>query len=198
MKKNQKIHILFSEKSNIAAVLRRGPTRWYHLMKWDLNTNEFIHGSWIKARIYEEKCDISFDGRYLLYSLHKGSLLGTDYTDSYTALSEIPSFTALALWPQGSTYLGGGRFLDKNLIGVYALPFMYPIHHSHKDVKGYELINLNWTIDRHKDENILLNADWSKQVSKNKQIAIFEYKIYIIENDKAVLFQDLTNLHPPK
>lgn len=194
---NSKVHVLVSEKSNIAAVLRRGPSSWYHLMKWNLETDEFIHGAWIKARIYEDKCDISHDGRYLLYSAFKGNRQHTSYTNSYTVLSEIPSFKALALWPQGSTFLGGGRFLSETQIGIYVLPFMKPIHPSHTDTKGYTLENLEWSVEPHKNENLVTDADWSKKIFNNRQIVVSDYKIFIVENGVSRLFKDLTELKPP-
>lgn len=193
---NQKIHILIAKNANIAAVLRRGPSRWYHLMQWNLDTDEFVHGAWIKARIYESKCDISFDGRFLLYSAHKGNRLGTSYTDSYTVLSKLPSFSALALWPQGSTYLGGGRFLSEREIGVYALPLMEPIHPDHTDTQGYTVENLNCILKPHENENLVAGAEWSKEASNGRKIAVFGYKIYIIKDGTSTLFKDLTELKP--
>lgn len=196
MQSTQKIFILVSQQSGIAAVLRRGPTRWFHLMTWNLNTNEFIHGAWIKARIYPNKCDISPDGRYLLYSAHKGSCLGTSYTDSFTVLSELPAFTALALWPQGTTYIGGGCFQDGHQIGIHHLSVM-PIHPEHTDTRGFEVAELKRSYHPHADEQLIEGMQWSKAVGNHRIIAVNGYHIYNIENGITSLFRDLTDMHPP-
>ena len=37
------------------------------MIGWNLNTDEFTLGQWLYGRIYEYRCDLSPDGRYLLY-----------------------------------------------------------------------------------------------------------------------------------
>ena len=60
----------------------------------------------------EEKCDLSPDGRLFVYLVLQGSRWGTQFTNAWTAVSRVPWLTAPAVWPQGTTYGGGGRFLD--------------------------------------------------------------------------------------
>jgi len=107
-----KMFVFLAEREPTGVILRRGPTAWYHLIQWKTKTDQFLHGAWIKGRIYEEKCDISPDGRLLIYSVYQGSRFGTEFTDSWTAISRVPWLKALVVWPQGTTYGGGGRFID--------------------------------------------------------------------------------------
>ena len=74
---------------------------------------------------------------------------------------------------------------------------MQPIHPNHTDTKGYVLKNLNWSLEPHKNENLVTDVEWSKKIFKNRQIAISGYKIYIVENGESRLFKDLTGLQPP-
>lgn len=94
----------------VAVILRRGPSRWYHAILWDTRRDGFTHGAWFKGRIYEDKCDLSPDGRLFIYFAHQGSRGGTQFTHAWTAISRPPWLHALVLWPQGTTYGGGGRF----------------------------------------------------------------------------------------
>lgn len=66
----------------------------------------FTPGQWLKGRIYERRCDLSPDGLQLLY-------FASDQrrkTSSWISISRPPYFTALAFWPKGNSYGGGGLF----------------------------------------------------------------------------------------
>jgi hypothetical protein len=76
------------------------------LIKWNLDTDSFEPGQWLKGRIYERRCDLSPDGELLVYfAADFRRLIG-----SWTAISRPPFFTALALWPKGNCWGGGGMF----------------------------------------------------------------------------------------
>jgi len=90
----------------MAVVFRRGPTRQVEILTWDLTTNEVIAGQWLKGRIYERRCDLSPAGDFLIYFAAKYE---TDLR-TWTAISRPPYLTALALWPKGDAWGGGGLF----------------------------------------------------------------------------------------
>jgi len=64
-----RLHVLIRPKSNYAVVIRRGPAKQVCAIGWKLNSDEFKMGQWLKGRIYERRCDISPDGRYMIYLL---------------------------------------------------------------------------------------------------------------------------------
>jgi hypothetical protein len=97
----------------VALILRRGPAAWYHLILWNTATDALEHGAWFRGRIYEERCDLSPDGELFLYFALQGRRWRTSYEGAWTAVSRPPWLHALALWPQGHTWGGGGRFLDR-------------------------------------------------------------------------------------
>jgi hypothetical protein len=105
-----RLAVIMAAVAHEAVIFRRGPAEWFQVIRWDTRHDRFHDGAWIRGRIYPEKCDLSPDGRLLVYSVHKAAGLRTAYTDCWTGISRSPWLAALALWPTGTTYGGGGRF----------------------------------------------------------------------------------------
>jgi hypothetical protein len=107
-----RLYVIQARESSTAVVFRRGPSKHVQLIKWDTDTDEFEEGQWFKGRIYERRCDLSPNGRFLIYFAAK-------YKEpffSWTAISKAPNLTALALWPKGDGWGGGGLFETDNSI----------------------------------------------------------------------------------
>lgn len=115
-----RLNFIFARQAPIAVIFKRGPSEWYQLIKWSVDTDTFDYGHWFHGRIYVERCDISPDGTLLLYfALKYGWIDFNDgYEREYTAISKPPWLTALALWPWGSTWGGGGRFISNYEVGL--------------------------------------------------------------------------------
>ena len=96
-------------ESSTAVVLRRGGSKVFCVIGWDLTTDRFQVGQWCKHKIYPHRCDISSDGRYLVYFALNGRWQ-SQTRGSFTAISRAPYLKALYLWPQGDTWGGGGLF----------------------------------------------------------------------------------------
>jgi hypothetical protein len=107
-----RLFVIQAASAPVAAILRRGPSRWCQVIAWNTHRDTFTPGAWFKGRIYEDRCDVSPDGELLLYFCH-GGRMRPGYTDAWTAVSRLPWLHALALWPWGTTYGGGGRFTGK-------------------------------------------------------------------------------------
>ncbi len=107
-----RLYFLLAREARTGVVFRRGPSRQVLLLKWNLVDDTFQSGQWFKGRIYERRCDISPDGEKLIYfaATYKEPLR------SWTALSKPPWLTAIALWPKGDGWNGGGYFMDNNSI----------------------------------------------------------------------------------
>jgi hypothetical protein len=108
------LYVFLAREAPVGVVLRRGPSAWAQLTVWDTEGDVFAHGQWLRGRVYEDRCDLSPDGSLFLYFARKESARAraAGYGYAWTALSRPPYFTALALWPQDSTWLGGGVFRD--------------------------------------------------------------------------------------
>jgi len=122
--------ILLARQANVGVILRRGPTEWWRVTLWDTLHDRFEAGQWFRGRIYPEKCDVSPNGKLLVYFVGKWKprSIHLGYSDTWTAVSRPPYLTALALWPIGGTYGGQGVFLDdRTLLGTPLLPH-HPDH----------------------------------------------------------------------
>lgn len=101
-----RLYAILARSSPRAVVFRRGPSKQVLLIAWDTAADTFDEGQWLKGRIYERRCDLSPDGSLLVYF---GGNQKLPYR-TWTAVSRPPYFTALALWPKGDAWGGGGHF----------------------------------------------------------------------------------------
>jgi len=104
-----RIFCLLATEAPVVAVLRRGPSEWYHVGRWNLAQRTYEPGAWFRGRLFPQKCDVSPDGRWLAYSAHKPTAEWAAGT-TYEAISRLPWLHALAAWEAGTTYARGIRF----------------------------------------------------------------------------------------
>jgi len=101
-----RIFAILARSAPVGVILRRGPSKQVQLIKWNLGSDTLEYGQWFKGRIYERRCDLSPSGELLLYFAAKYK----EPLRSWTAISKPPYLTALALWPKGDGWGGGGLF----------------------------------------------------------------------------------------
>ncbi|HEU4414240.1 MAG TPA: hypothetical protein VFT65_05605 [Candidatus Angelobacter sp.] len=129
-----RVFILFARKSSTAVIFRRGPSKWVQLFRWDTKTDTFEPGQWFHGRIYERRSDLSPNGSLIIYFAQKiegRTLKDSDYTYAWTAVSRPPYFTALALWPKGDCWHGGGLFEDDRTVILNHKPEVARPHPDH-------------------------------------------------------------------
>lgn len=98
-------------RAPVVAVLRRGPSDWTHVGRWDLARDVYEPGAWLHGTVYPQRCDLSPDGRWLCYfSLKGGARWATGAT--YVAISRLPWLTALAAWGTCGTWTRGLHFVE--------------------------------------------------------------------------------------
>lgn len=109
-----RLSLIFAREAPIAVVLRRGPTQWVELICWNTADDSFQLGQWLHGRVYPERCGLSPSGKLFVYFAMKYGRpdFKGGYERTFTAVSKPPYWTALAMWPEGSTWGGGGRFID--------------------------------------------------------------------------------------
>ena len=108
-----RLSVLLASEAPVGVVFRRGPTKLVRLVMWNRENDKFRAGQWFKGKIYPERSDISPDGRHLIYFAMGGvSWAVPDTGGTWTAISVLPSLTAVALWGQGDTWGGGGFFVS--------------------------------------------------------------------------------------
>lgn len=109
-----RLTLFIAPEARRAVILRRGPTRWFHLILWSMQSDEFEFGSWFEGRIYEDKCDLSPDGQFFIYFAAKqnprtSAALGSN---AWTAVCQPPWVKPVILEPSTcGTYYGGGNFV---------------------------------------------------------------------------------------
>jgi hypothetical protein len=104
-----RIHVLFARDVPYAVVIRRGPSKHVATIGWNRETDSFVLGQWLKGRIYERRCDLSADGKHLIYFAMNGKW-ESESKGSWTAISRAPYLKAISFWPKGDCWQGGGLF----------------------------------------------------------------------------------------
>ena len=130
-----RLFMVFARKSPTAVIFRRGPSKWVQLIKWDTKSDTFEQGQWFNGRIYERRSDLSPDGSLLIYFAQKisaRSIKDQEYTYAWTAISKPPYLTALALWPKGDCWHGGGSFKNDRVVLLNHKPEVSTPHKKHK------------------------------------------------------------------
>lgn len=98
-----RLHVIPAAACSKALILRRGPSDQVASILWDRSTDSFEVGQWLKGRIYEHRCDLSPDGKHIVYFAGDGQTW-------WTAVSRAPFLRALAFYPKTDTWGGGGAF----------------------------------------------------------------------------------------
>ena len=102
---------IVATQAPVVAVLRRGPSDWSAIGRWDLDGPTYEQGAWLHGTLYPQRCDLSPDGRWLSYFVLK-KRADWDAGGSYIAVSRLPWATALAAWPTCGTWTRGYHFVE--------------------------------------------------------------------------------------
>ncbi len=62
-----RLHVILAREAPKAVVFRRGPSGCVCTLGWDLETDTFTMGQWLRGRIYEYRSDLSPDGERMIY-----------------------------------------------------------------------------------------------------------------------------------
>ena len=165
-----RLFMIFARKSPTVVIFRRGPSKWVQLIKWNTATDVFEPGQWFNGRIYERRSDLSPDGSLLIYFAQKisaRSMKDIEYTYAWTAISRPPFLTALALWPKGDCWHGGGSFPKGGVVLLNHKPAVANPHKNHKPRKLLVIPNPNARgeddpifSERLERDGWLLKQDW--------------------------------------
>jgi hypothetical protein len=107
-----RIYCIPATDAPVVAVLRRGPSRWSHVGRWDLASGRYEPGAWLAGRIFPRRSDLSPDGRYLCYFAQKPTA-GWEHGDTYVAISKLPWLTALHAFGTCGTWTRGYCFAPR-------------------------------------------------------------------------------------
>jgi hypothetical protein len=192
-----RLFVIFAKEAHEAVIFRRGPSSWFHVIRWDTKSDRFYPGAWIKGRIYPERCDLSPNGELLLYFVHQGRKLTTSYSDSWTAISRSPWLEAIGLWPQGTTYGGGGRFTDNRSAILRHCP---TAAHAEHPAIGLDIsfATRATPVPWHTPTNEIAGAEWSGRDQSGRLVYSVDGKIMSQgkESDEGICLADLNDCTP--
>lgn len=114
-----RIHLLPAKSAPYVVVIRRKPTRWFHVLRWNTETDLIEQGSWFKGTLYPERADVSFDGHWMVYLA-----LGADM-DAWTGLCHPPWLKTVIEVSNFGTRFGGGYWETENLLKENGGPYSH-------------------------------------------------------------------------
>lgn len=188
-----RLFVIPARDEPVALILRRGPSEWYHLILWETRRDTFTHGAWIKGRIYEEKCDLATDGRLFIYFVHQGSRGETEFTHAWTAISRPPWLHALVVWPQGTTYGGGGKFTGPRTLWGERDAATHPDYPLPERLTFSKVLPESQATDT---QLIVPDADWSGQDQAGHVIYTQGDRLFRRVRHKDLVLADFSDLKP--
>jgi hypothetical protein len=140
---------LLAREAPVGVILRRGPSKWVRLIRWNTATDEFEPGQWFHGRIYADRCDLSPSGGRFLYFAAKRTARQAESSigETWTAISRPPYLTALALWPdEDNSYCGGGLFLSENEVMISTYLGRTKAHPEHQPPRSLRVTSDNLSL----------------------------------------------------
>jgi hypothetical protein len=105
-----RIHLLPAAKAPVVIVVRRKPSRLFHIIRVDTDTGKAEHGAWFTGHLYPMRSDVSFDGKWFVY------LALGKFGKTWNAVSELPRLTAVAEGENRGTWYGGGYWRSRDVL----------------------------------------------------------------------------------
>ncbi len=105
-----RIHLLPAKTAPVVCIIRRKPSRCFHVIKWNTSNDEFEHGSWFHGKLYPLRCDVSFDGQWMVYLA-----MGSDGR-IWNGICNPPWLKTVCDAPNMGTWDGGGYWESENTL----------------------------------------------------------------------------------
>jgi hypothetical protein len=119
-----RLAVILARDRPVAAVFRRGPTRWTRVITWRTDSDEIEPGDWFRGRLYDRRCDLSPDGSHLVYfaAAFGVGVPGLNLGYAWSAVSRLPSLEPIVAWEKDHCWYGGGLFEDDYRLWVNEPP----------------------------------------------------------------------------
>ena len=102
---------LTARDADVVAVVRRGPSAWCALGRWEPGTGAYEQGAWLRGTLYPQRCDVSPDGRlFCAFVLDADADWPAGWT--YVSVSRLPWLRSLVAWGTSGTWTRGLHFTD--------------------------------------------------------------------------------------
>ncbi|MEA4863323.1 MAG: hypothetical protein AB7F40_09775 [Victivallaceae bacterium] len=151
-----RLKAIMAREAPYAVVFRRGPSKIFATVGWNLEDDTFAMGQWVRGIIDVYRSDLSPDGRFLLYDIatYHGPQ-GRHTHECHTGISYAPYLHALDLYFHSYIDVGGGCFIDNTQVFFYgAGGVRYP--------EDRHLTNLESVLPYDCDRYLNCYAGWSR------------------------------------
>lgn len=105
-----RIHLIPAALSPYVLVIRRKPSKCFHIIRWNTTSDKLEHGSWFDGKLYPKRCDISLDGEWMVYLAMGAS------GDTWNGICRLPYLRTMAEGPNLGTWYGGGYWRDQRTL----------------------------------------------------------------------------------
>jgi len=105
-----RIHLIPSKGSPYVLIIRRKPSKRFHVIRWNTKSDTLEYGSWFTGKLYPKRCDISFDGQWMVY-LAMGAT-----GETWNGISKAPFLRTVAESSNMGTWYGGGYWPDDRTV----------------------------------------------------------------------------------
>jgi len=103
-----RIHLLPAKGSPYVAVIRRKPSKVFHIIRWNTEDDRLEYGSWFKGKLYPQRCDISFDGKWMVYLA-----MGGNNGNTWNGVCLLPRLKTYLEVDNIGTWFGGGYWKNE-------------------------------------------------------------------------------------
>jgi hypothetical protein len=105
-----RIHLLVARNAPTVVILQRKRAKLFHIVTVDAKKRRLEEGSWFRGKLYVLRCDVSFDGKHMVY-LAMGSQGNT-----WNGVCRLPWLSTLTEAENLGAWFGGGYFESNKLL----------------------------------------------------------------------------------
>jgi hypothetical protein len=134
-----RLYCLVATNASVALVFRRGPSDWFHLSRWRLDDGSVESGAWVRKKLFPSRCDISEDGKLLLY--YMSGAWGHGY-QVFCGVSRVPWLHPLHSWEEPGTWGMGWCFVNHTAMHVYGEPTQMRLDSSTVTIQRNAVVSL--------------------------------------------------------
>ena len=105
-----RLHLLAAKEAPKIVILQRKRAKLFHVITVHTGSHSLTEGSWFRGKLYPLRCDISFDGKFMVYLAMGAS------GKTWNGLCRPPWLTTLLDAENTGTWYGGGYFAGPRLL----------------------------------------------------------------------------------
>ena len=105
-----RIHHIAARKAPTIAILQRKRSKLFHVIVIDTEALRITEGSWFHGKLYPMRCDVSFDGKSMVYLAMGAS------GKTWNGICRLPWLTTVIDAQNTGTWFGGGYFASGCLL----------------------------------------------------------------------------------